>query len=117
MSTARVFLPQDTLEVWLADGRGHVVGETLFLEGRAFDLEGAVRFVNEVAGGGDAQNLVGRVKSLGQIEQLGGEQCADSVVLGDNAYEVVEGFLASPSPNQKSPAASHDELIRLFAHP
>jgi hypothetical protein len=117
MSTTRVFLPQDTLEAWLANGRGHVVGETLFLAGSAFDLESAVRFMSEVAGGGDAQNLVGRVKSLSQIEQLGGEHCSDSVVLGDNAYEVIEGFLASPSATQKSPAASHDELVRLFAHP
>ena len=90
MSPARVFFTQEALETWMAEGRAHVVGETLFLEGQAFQLETAVHVRGEVAGGGDEQKLIGRVKSLAQISELGGEHCADSVVLGDIAYEVVE---------------------------
>ena len=65
-------------------------------------LESAVRFTAEVAEGGDAERLVGRVKTLTQVAELGGEHASASVVLGDNAYEVVEGFLASPDTAQEA---------------
>jgi hypothetical protein len=115
MSHARVFFPQEALEVWMADGRAHVVDETLFLDGQAFRLETALRFMNEVAGGGDELRLVGRVQTLDQVANEGGEHCAASVVLGDNAYEVVEGFLAAPELPEPAPAGTHTRLIQLFA--
>jgi hypothetical protein len=114
MSLARVFFPQDALEAWMAESRAHVVGETLFLEGQAFVLESALRFVDEVAGGGDEGKLVGRVKSLEQVVSLGGEHHRDSVVLGDNAYTVVEGYLASPELGEPPTSSSHLRLTRLF---
>jgi hypothetical protein len=114
MPMSRVFVPQEALETWLSSGRVHMVGETLFVDGQAFGLEGAVRFVSEVAGGGDEQKLLGRVKSMAQVESLGGELCAASVVLGDNAYEVIEGFLAGVEPGA-APARNHDQLVKLFA--
>jgi hypothetical protein len=114
MPTSRVFVPQEALEAWLSSGRVHMVGETLFLDGQAFALESAVRFVSEVAGGGDEPNLLGRVKSLPQLESLGGEHVSGSVVLGDNAYEVVDGFLASVEAGN-APSRAHDQLIKLFA--
>jgi hypothetical protein len=114
MPTSRVFVPQEALEAWLSSGRVHMVGETLFVDGQAFALESAVHFVSEVAGGSDEQKLLGRVKSLAQVESLGGELCAASVVLGDNAYEVIEGFLAGAEPGSAR-SRSNDELIQLFA--
>ena len=115
MSHARVFFPQEALEIWMAEGRAHVVDETLFLEGQAFHLETALRFVTEVAGGGDELRLVGRVQTLEQVTSQGGEHCAASVVLGDNAYEVVEGFLAAPELKGPAPQGTHDRLLQLFA--
>ena len=47
----------------------------------------------EVAEGTDPNGLVGKVKTLEQIAELGGDQHSDSLVLGDNAYQVVEGFV------------------------
>ena len=117
MSHARVFLPQEALEGWMAEGRAQVVGETLLLDGQAFRLETAARFVGEVAGGGDEPDLVGRVKSLEQIEKLGGEHVAASVVLGDNAYEVVDGFLASPEFAGDAEPGTNERLLKLFAPP
>jgi hypothetical protein len=114
MTASRVFFPQEALESWMAESRAHVVGETLFLEGQAFTLETAVRFLEEVAGGGDATRLVGRVKTLDQVAELGGEHCSDSVVLGDNAYQVIEGFLASPELGGPAAPGTHDRLIKLF---
>jgi hypothetical protein len=114
MPTSRIFVPQEALETWLSSGRVHMVGETLFVEGQAFALESAVRFVSEVAGGGDEHKLIGRVKSLAQLEVLGGEHVSDSVVLGDNAYEVIDGFLAGVETGN-GPTRTHDQLIKLFA--
>ena len=45
------------------------------------------------SGGGDGEQLVGKVKALEVVAEIGGEHYADSVILDDNAYEVVEGFL------------------------
>jgi hypothetical protein len=113
MAVARVFVPQEALEAWLSAGRVHMVGENLYVEGHAFSLESAVRFINEVAGGGDETKLLGRVKTLEQITSLGGEHVSASVVLGDNAYEVIEGFVARAEPNGAQ-LPSHDQLVKLF---
>ena len=98
MPANRVFLPQDALDRWLSEGRVEVDGETMTLrpEGQQFRLKTAVRFLSEVAGGGDQKSLVGKVKDLEQLGGLGGEHCADSVILGDDAYQVVEGFVGEP---------------------
>lgn len=98
MGVNRVFLSQLTLDKWLAEGDVEVDGETLTLQpdGQQFQLKSAVHFVREVAGGGDEASLVDKVKDLAQIDELGAEHVADSVILGDNAYEVVEGFVGEP---------------------
>jgi len=97
MGVNRVFLPQDTLDVWLSDGKVEVEGETMTLEpGQTFQLKTAVRFLSELTGEPDEHELIGKVKDLEQITSLGGEHCADSVILGDLAYEVVEGFVGEP---------------------
>jgi hypothetical protein len=114
MPLARVFFPQEALETWLADGRGHVVGETLFLDSQPFHLTTALRFMNEVAGGGDETRLVGRVQTLEQIVEAGGEHASTSVVLGDNAYEVVEGYLAEPELSDAATHITHERIVKLF---
>lgn len=112
MSLARVFVPQEALESWVAEGRAQLMGETLVLEEVSFQLASAVRFIAEVAGGGDAQELVGKVKTLTQVGELGGEHVTASVVLGDNAYEVIDGFLAQPAPGPDK--LSSERVLKLF---
>ena len=95
MSENRVFFPQEALDEWLEQGRVQLVGDELTTtpEGRRLRVESALRFVAEVAAGGDPNGLVGKVKTLEQVQALGGEHCADSVIMGDCAYQVVEGFV------------------------
>jgi len=92
-----MFVSQETLDNWLTEERVTVEGEvmTLMPEGQRFELASAVHFVAEVADGGDETELVGRVKALDAVAAFGGEHYADSVILEDNAYEVVEGFLGT----------------------
>lgn len=121
MGRNRVFLPQDTLDRWLDEGRVAVEGERMTLqpEDQRFRLASAVRFVEELAGEGDTAALVGKVKDFGQLEALGGEHQADSVLLGDAAYQVVEGFVgepvdAPPGPPSEPGSGEIDLLAKLF---
>ncbi|MBW2461325.1 MAG: hypothetical protein JRH11_06735, partial [Deltaproteobacteria bacterium] len=86
------------LDAWLEKGRVEVEGERMTLQpnGQKFQLKTGLLFVEELAGGGDELQLVGKVKDIEQVVELGGEHAYDSVVLGDNAYTVVEGFLGEP---------------------
>jgi len=91
----RAFLSQELLDRWLAEGLVSLEGEVLGLlpDGPQLQLESAVLFRADVAGAGDPLGLCGKVKSLPAISALGGEHAPGSVVVGDSAYEVTEGFL------------------------
>jgi hypothetical protein len=104
MAAHRVFVSQETLDIWLADERVAVEGDVMTLrpEGQKFKLHTAFHFLREVADGGDDQNLVGKVKDLEQLTALGGEHCSDSVILGESAYEIVEGFIGQPLHSARS---------------
>lgn len=96
MSANRVFFPQEAVDLWLADGRVSLDGDVLRVlpNGPSLTLTGAVHIKTEVAGGGDEALLCGKVKSVEVLVALSGEVASGSLVLGDNAYEVVDGFLA-----------------------
>ena len=115
MPQARVFVPLSTLESWLSDGRAQLVGETLIMGGQSFAIAGAVRFVAEVAGGADELSLIGRVKSAEQLVEMEAEHAGDSVVLGDNAYQVTEGYVLAPKDH--GPVSSYPRIVQLFAEP
>jgi hypothetical protein len=106
MAANRVFFPQQALDTWLEAGRGSLVGDelTILPEARRFRLTSAVRFTAEVAEGRDPNDLVGKVKDLEQLAALGGEHSSQSVIIGDNAYDVIEGFLGEPLPAVKKGA-------------
>lgn len=92
----KLFLPQKTLEDWagsekadLEDGK-LVVKETK----SAHAVVPAVHFV-KVLSGTDAHQLTGRVKTMKQLDELGAEHMMDSVLLGETAFEVVPGYVAT----------------------
>ena len=98
MPANRLFVPQLQLDVWLSEERVEVEGETMITrpEGQRFALTTAVLFKEEVTGEPDAFGLLGRVKDLEQLAEIGAEHYADSVIVGDNAYQVLEGFAGAP---------------------
>jgi hypothetical protein len=98
MAKSRLFFPQQTLDAWLEQERVMLVDDEMTLrpDGPRYKLSAALRMLAEVAEGTDPHELVGKVKAVDQLKALGGEHCADSLVLGDNAYSVVEGFLGEP---------------------
>jgi len=98
MPEHRLFVSQETLDKWMVEERVDVSGDvmTLVPEGKKFQLASAVHFTEEVAGGGDDAQLIGKVKDLEVLAELGGEHVSDSVILDESAYVVVEGFLGTP---------------------
>ncbi len=114
MGANRAFLAQEALDLWLAEGLVSLDGETLRLlpEGIELRLSSAVRFQAVVAGGGDVQAPVGKVETVEDVGALSGEHVSGSAVLGDDAYEVVDGFLADLQDEAQA-AAAYAALVRL----
>lgn len=98
MPRNRLFVPQVMLDVWLTEERIEVEGDVMVTqpEGHRFVLTTAVLFKTEVTGTPDPHGLIGKVKDVEQLVAIGAEHYADSVILGESAYQVVEGFAGKP---------------------
>lgn len=94
----RVFFPQGALDQWMIEGSIDLAGTelTILAEARRYYLAEAVRVVREVSGTADANDVVGRVKTKVYLEELGAELLETSMILNENAYDVVPGWLGSP---------------------
>jgi hypothetical protein len=119
MGVNRVFFPQQALDAWLEQGRIALVGDELTItpEGRRYSLTTAVRFIAEVAENSDPRDLVGKIKTLEQVQELAGEYTAGSVIIGDSAYEVIDGFLGEPAPLSSKSAARRSLANAKAPHP
>jgi len=106
----RVFFPQVALDEWLAVAAVELRGTELTITGEArrYQLAEAVHVLREVTGGADQNDLVGRVKSKMFLQEFGAEILESSMILGDNAYDVVPGWLGAP-------VGSFDEHVQSTA--
>ena len=97
---ARLFISQERLDAWSAEDRIKLEGDrmTLVNDGRSFRLSSAVRFMKVSGDGVDPNKLVGKVKTVTAIEGMGGEHYMNSVICGEVAYDVQQGFLGDPTP-------------------
>lgn len=94
----RVFFPQAALDEWIAEERVDLRNDELTLksENRKYRIIEAVSILREVTGQPDVNELVGKVKSRAFLSELGAEILEGSVILGDNAYDAVPGFVGAP---------------------
>jgi hypothetical protein len=94
----RVFFPQAALDQWIVDGTVDLSGNELTIvgAGRRDRLAEALRVMREVTTGTDPNDLLGRVKTRGYLEELGAEVVESSMILGDTAYDVEPGWLGAP---------------------
>src|SRR5690242_3093945 len=94
----RVFFPQAALDEWIAEDRVDLRNDELTIksENRKYRIIEAVRILSEVTGQADVNELVGKVKSRAFLTELGAEILEGSVILGDNAYDAVPGFVGAP---------------------
>jgi len=93
----RVFFPQSAVDQWGIDGKIDLVaGELILLaEGRRYKVEEAIRVVTEVTGANDDRKIIGKVKPKRALDELGAELLENSMILGDNAYDVVPGWMGA----------------------
>lgn len=94
----RVFFSATALDQWLSAGKVDLRGNELTIaeEQRRYEIVEAVYVVREVSGAPDSFNLVGRVKPKDRLEREGAEIFDTSLVFGENAYDVVPGWLGLP---------------------
>ncbi|WP_224245840.1 hypothetical protein [Hyalangium gracile] len=116
----KLFLPQTQLEEWalgdqadLKDGKLVVMAEG----GGSYPTVPAVHFV-QIVSGEDTHKLVAKVKTESQLASLGAEQMADSVIVGESAYEVVPGYVTevptAPRSSDKKPSNETDLLAAFI---
>ena len=98
MSKNRVFFPQEALDRWLVNGEVELASGLLTIraERRRYRLVEAARVLAEVSGLPDPHEVTGKVKTVGFLNELGASLLGESMVILDNAYEVVPGWLGSP---------------------
>jgi hypothetical protein len=98
MGNNRVFFPQAALDQWISDGKVDLAGDELTIkpDARRYRILEAARIMREVTGVPDANELVGKVKTRQYLSDLGADLLENSMVLGDNAYDVIPGFVGAP---------------------
>jgi hypothetical protein len=94
----RVFFPQAALDEWIAEDRVDLRNDELLIktESRRYKIIEAVRVLREVTGAPDVNEVIGKVKSRAFLTELGAEILESSMILGDNAYDVIPGFVGAP---------------------
>lgn len=97
---ARLFISQERLDEWTADDKASLIDNRLTLTelGRAFAVEPAVRFMKVAGDEEDPNDLINRVKTEGELVELGADLYMNSVIHGDVAYDVQPGFVGQPEP-------------------
>lgn len=97
MGPNRIFFPQDALDQWIGESRVDLEGNELVIkaENRRYRVVEAVRILSEVSGTPDFYEIVGKVKSVTFLAELGAEILGSSMVLGENAYEIIPGFMGT----------------------
>ena len=119
----RVFFPQEALDLWTADDRVDMSADELVLRSdeRRYRVVEAVHVLREVTGTADPNELVGKVKSRAYLAELGAELLEGSMIIGDNAYDVVPGFVGAPAAPFEEykaaatcTAASDEEILQRF---
>ena len=105
-----LFVPQSVLDKWSEQGRIQVDGNVLTIlgEGKNFALTSAVRFIKMEAGD-DTAGLLAKVKTTDALKQMGAEHYMESVLLGESAYQVQQGFLADANALRRAAAASQPQ--------
>jgi hypothetical protein len=102
-----LFVPQSVLDKWSEQGRIQVDGNVLTIlgENKNFSLTSAVRFMKMEAGD-DNVGLLQKVKTTDALKQMGAEHYRESVILGESAYQVQQGFLADANALRRAAAVS-----------
>jgi hypothetical protein len=119
----KLFLPQKTLEEWSAAEKADLQdGKLVIAENKASHAVVPAVHFEKLVSGTDSGQLVGRVKTMTQLDSLGAEHMMDSVLLGETAYQVTPGYVAdvpAPAPavkggDKKKATSPEADLLAAF---
>jgi len=83
-------------------------------ENATFPLLPAVHF-KKLVSGSDVHQLVDKVKTREQLDALSAEQLSDSVLIGEDAYEIDPGYVTDVViPVTKKGSSEADMLAEFF---
>ncbi|NVB41295.1 hypothetical protein G6O69_25875 [Pseudenhygromyxa sp. WMMC2535] len=103
----RVFLSQACIDRWLGAGGIAIEGDHVHFHAvpqvRLF-IDPSVYFERIDGNDSDPYDIIGAVKTAQELAQMGADHYESSVVLGDYAYTVKPGFVASPIGPEGSPS-------------
>ena len=101
----RLYISQKRIDAWTSDNRLEIDGDimTLVELGRSFKILPAVRILAVESGDNDPGKMVGRVKDEQELASLGADHLASSLILGDIAYKVENGYIGQPLPKGSKP--------------
>ena len=104
----RVFFPQASLDQWGVEGKIELTPTelTILSEGRRYEITEVVHVVVEVTGATDPHGILGKVRSKADLEGIGAEIMENSMIIGDNAYDVVPGWAGFPTSSLEEHLAS-----------
>jgi hypothetical protein len=109
MARNRVFFPQEALNRWMAVAEVELSQGLLTIrrERRKYRLLEAARVLDEVSGLPDPHELIGKVKTVAYLSELGASLLGESMVIADNAYQVVPGWVGAPIGSFAEHRAEH----------
>ena len=110
-----LFIPQPIFDGWDIEGKVSMDAGVMRVASAdaSFTVEPAVRFTKSVGRPGDPLDLIGTVRRRDDLTALGGDHYLGSVLIGDNAYEVDEGYLATPAAGVAGKPFIHLDDARL----
>lgn len=119
MGRNRIFFPQEALDSWVVSGAVDLQDQDLLLksEGRKYRLTEGARILREVTGEPDASEIVGKCKTLAFLRELGADILERSMIIENNAYDIIPGFLGTPiledtqAEGARAPSLSSDEEL------
>jgi hypothetical protein len=118
----KLFLPHKTLEDWMVAEKADLQdGKVVVTEDKSsWPVIAAVHF-QKLASGEDTAGLLGRVKTTAQLAAMSAEHFADSCIVGETAYSVIEGYVAdvvvappARADPKKKAASPEADLLAAF---
>jgi len=99
----------------MVEEKADLQGDKLFVsaENASYPLIPAVHFKRLVSGA-DGHKLVDKVKTKDQLDALSAEQLSDSVLIGEDAYEVDPGYVTDVGIPTGTKASTETEMLAEF---
>lgn len=102
---SRLYISQKRIDSWSTENRIVIDGETMTLVelDRSFRIRPAVRVLAVEGADEDPNDLVGKVKDEDELTAIGADHLATSLICGDTAYKVENGFVGDAYPKGQRP--------------